>query len=164
MGFAPFHHLAQLLPMVHRFKGHLLHRRAGDDHTIKPFPPNFLKGLIELQEVLLGGVFGFMGAYLEQLHLHLQGGVAEHPEELGFGFYLFRHQVEQNNPQRSYVLMGGAVLVYGKYMFLTEQVNRGQSVRYGNGHWGFLLSFSLEKLNGFFVCCAAYMSCPFWIL
>ena len=46
------------------------------------------------------------------------------------------------------------------YPELPRWINYGGTIESAVG----LLSFSLEKLNGFFVCCAAYMSCPFWIL
>ena len=37
IGLAPLHDLAKLLPIIHIFKGHLLHRRTGNNHAIE-FP------------------------------------------------------------------------------------------------------------------------------
>ncbi len=57
IGLAPGHDPAQLRPVVHFLKGHLLHRRSGDDHAIKLPVLQFIKGFVEGQKMLLGGIF-----------------------------------------------------------------------------------------------------------
>ena len=47
MGLAPLHNLAKLRPVVHIFKCHQFHRRAGNHHTVKLSMLQILKALIE---------------------------------------------------------------------------------------------------------------------
>ena len=47
MGHAPIHDGAQLFPVVHLLKGHVLHRSACDDHTVEAFVPKLVEGFIE---------------------------------------------------------------------------------------------------------------------
>ena len=64
MGLAPLHDLAEFLPVVHIFKFHQFHRRTGDHHTVK-FPIlQFLKALVEGQQMLLSHIFGLVGLFL----------------------------------------------------------------------------------------------------
>ena len=60
IGFAPLHDLAQLVPVVHLFKSHLLHRRPGDDHAVKFSVLQLIKGLIKGQQMFLGNIFRHM--------------------------------------------------------------------------------------------------------
>ena len=48
MGGGPVHDLRQLRPVIHILKLHLLHRCAGDDHTVKLLLPDLIKGHIKL--------------------------------------------------------------------------------------------------------------------
>ena len=95
MGLAPLHDFAQLRPVVHLFKGQLLHRGSGDDHAIE-FPVlHFVKGLVKGQQMLLGGVLGSVGGGVDQLQMDLQGRIAQKSAELGFRDDFAGHQVQQ---------------------------------------------------------------------
>ena len=93
----PLHDLAQLRPVVHLLKGKVLHRRAGDDQAVKGPVPHLVKGFVEGQHVGLGGVLGHVAAGGDQLQLDLDGGVAQHPGQLGLGLDLGGHQVQQQD-------------------------------------------------------------------
>ena len=80
VAFAPLHDLAQLVPVADLLELQVLDRRAGDDHSIKVFFLDVVEHFIELEQVLGGGIFGGVGGGLQQLHINLQGGIAEHPQ------------------------------------------------------------------------------------
>ena len=48
-----------------------------------------------------------MGGGVQQLHVHLEGGVPQEPEQLGLGLGLGGHEVEDGYFQRADVLHGG---------------------------------------------------------
>ena len=94
---APLHNLAHLVPVVHLLKGELLHRRAGDDKAVELLVLHVGEGLIKGVEMVGAGVLAHMGGGVEQLHVHLQRGVAQQAQQLRLGFNLRGHQVEDSN-------------------------------------------------------------------
>ena len=106
--FAPFHNFAELFPIIHLFKGEMLHRRAGNNHAVKFFLAYIVKDLVKFEHMLSRGVFRFMRSRLQQLYLHLKRRVAQQAQQLCFGFNFGRHQVENQNPQRPDILRKGA--------------------------------------------------------
>ena len=134
MGLAPGHDLGQLLPVIHLFKRQLLHRRPGDDKPVVPLLPQLGEGPVKVEEVLRRGVPGLMAGNLHQLDIHLEGGVAQQPQQLGFCLDFFWHQVQDSNPQRTDVLPGGPVLPHNKDVLLLQHRYRRQGVGYPDGH------------------------------
>ena len=79
------------------------------------------------------GVLRGMAGHLEQLHLHLEGGVGQLAQQLGLGDNLGGHQVEQQQIQRAHVLMDGPVLGHDKDIFALQGSPGRQGV--GNFDW-----------------------------
>ena len=131
---APLHDLAQLVPVFHLLKGHLLHRRAGDDESVKVLIPEFVERLVEGDHVIFGSVFRFVGVGVHQHQLHLQGRVAQQAAELCFRVDLGRHQVQQHDLQRTDVLRDGAGLGHHENIFFGQRFGRGQIIGYTNRH------------------------------
>ena len=94
VAFAPLHDLAQLVPVADLLELQVLDRRTGDDHPVEVLLLDVVEHFIELEQVLGGGVFGGVGGGLQQLHINLQGCIAEHPQQLALGVDLFGHKVE----------------------------------------------------------------------
>ena len=94
VAFAPLHDLAQLVPVADLLELQVLDRRTGDDHPVEVLLLDVVEHFIELEQVLGGGVFGGVGGGLQQLHINLQGCIAEHPQQLALGVNLFGHEVE----------------------------------------------------------------------
>ena len=92
MRAAPVHDLAKLLPVLHLFKFHLFHRRAGDNHTVVILILHVLKGLVEADHVFLRCMLRHP-ADRQKLHINLQRCIAQEPRELGLGDDLGWHQV-----------------------------------------------------------------------
>ena len=135
VGQRPLHDFAEFIPVVHLFKRHLFHRRAGDDQTVKPLAADFVKGFIEFEQVLAGGVFGNVTAHLQQFNIALDGRVAEQAQQLGFGLNLFRHQVEDGDVQRTNILAVSALLIHDKDVFFLKNSRGRQCGGYIDRHW-----------------------------
>ena len=134
MGLAPVKDGAQLVPVLHLLKVQLFHRRAGDDHAVEVPVLHLVKGFVEGQHVLLGGVARHMALHLEQLQLHLQGCVAQQPCQLGFGDDFGGHQVQKENLQRADFLRQGAALLHHEDILALQHLFRRQVVGNLDGH------------------------------
>ena len=134
MGLAPLHDLAQLGPVVHLLEGDLLHGGSRDDHTVVLLVLDLVEGLVEGQHMLLGGVAGLMGGGLEQLQLHLEGGVADEARDLGLGLDLLGHEIEHENVEGTDVLGDGAGLGHHEDVFLEQRIGCGEKIGNFNGH------------------------------
>ena len=134
VGLAPLHNLGQLLPVVHLLKGQILHRRAGDDHAVE-FPIlQLVEGLVEGQQMFLRRILGPMAGYHHQLQMHLQGGVAQNPAQLGLGDDFCRHQVQQHNFQRADMLCFCPGSVHNENILVFQGLRRREIIGYLNRH------------------------------
>ena len=140
VGLAPLHDLAQLGPVVHLFKGQILHRRAGDDQSVKGSVLHLLKGLVKSQHVLLRGVFGHVPRRGNQLQLDLKRGVAQNPGQLRLCVRLGGHQVQQEDLQGPDILGHGAGLGHNEDIFAGQRTGGRQLIwNFDRQSW-FLLS------------------------
>ena len=134
MGFAPLHNPAQLRPVVHFLKGHLLHRRTSDHHAVK-FPVfQLVKSFVEGQKMLLRGVLGAMRGNHHQLQVDLQGRVAQQTAQLGLRGNFGRHQIQQNNLQGTDVLGLCPGLFHDENVLLVQNFRSRQIIGDLNGH------------------------------
>ena len=134
VGFRPLEDLTQLVPVVHVFKVHLFHRRACDDHAVVFLVLDLVKRLIKMQHVLGGRVFAFVRSRLQQLNIHLQGRITQQAQQLRFGLDLGRHQVENQDFQRTDVLRLCARRRHNKNVFALQPLLCRQTVVNFNGH------------------------------
>ena len=105
MGLGPLHDLADLIPVIHLFIGQMLHRRPGYNHPVIMLVLDLPEGGIEGFQMAQGSILGNVGRYMHQFNIHLQGGIAEQPQNLGFGFDFLGHDVENQDLQRTDVLL-----------------------------------------------------------
>ena len=101
---APLHDLTQLVPVFHIAEVQVFDRGAGDDHAVVGAILHLVKGAVEGAQMILVDVLGDVAGGLQQLHLHLEGGVGELAHELGLGDDLGGHEVEDEQLQRTDVL------------------------------------------------------------
>ena len=132
--FAPVHDFAEFVPVFHLFKFHLFDGRTCNDHTVKFLIADFIKGFIEHQKMLGGGVFGLMRCRLQKRQLHLQRRVAEQTRKLCFCDNLGRHQVQKNNAKRTDILRHGALFGHDKDLFRGKCPYGRQFVWYFDRH------------------------------
>ena len=105
MGLGPLHNLTDLVPVIHLFIRQMLHRRPGDNHPVIMFVLDLPEGGVEGFQVRQGSILGNMGRHMHQLNIHLQGGITEQPENLGFRLNLLGHNIENQDLQRTDVLL-----------------------------------------------------------
>ena len=134
MGFRPLEDLAQLLPVIDLLEGQLLHWSAGDDHAVVGVVLDLVKGLVEGEHVLGGGVLADVRGHHQQIHLHLQGGIAQQAGQLGLGGDLGGHEVEQQDLQRTDILGDGAVRRHDEDVLASQLRGGGQVVGNLDGH------------------------------
>ena len=81
----------------------------------------------EMEQV--GDVFASMGSFtaafgMDQLQLHLQGGIAQKAGKLGLGFDLFRHQVQKQDAQRTDILCQRTCFCHDEDVFIGQHLCR----------------------------------------
>ena len=84
--------------------------------------------------MLAVGVSGAVAGGLEQLHLDLEGGVGQLAQDLGLGDNLGGHQVEDQNVQRTDVLVQGPVLGHDEDVFSLQHRTGRQGIGNLDGH------------------------------
>ena len=131
MGLGPFHNFAELIPVVHLGEVQVLHRSTSNDHAVITPVSNLIKGGVKGGQVVLVGIMGLIAGSAQQLHRYLKGGVGELAKDLGLGHNLRRHQVEDQDIQRTNVLMHGPIFCHDEDI-LAFQCRAG-----GKGVWDF---------------------------
>ena len=134
MGFGPFHDLRQLVPVIHLLEVHFLDRSTGDDKTVIVIVLDFIKGGIELEQMILRRVGGLIGAGLHQIHLDLKRSVGKAAQDLRFSSDFGRHEIEQGDAQRTNILCHRAVLRHYKNVLALKNCAGRQTVLYFNRH------------------------------
>ena len=125
---APVEDFRQFVPVAHLFVFHLLKWCAGDDETVELLLSHFLEVAVEGPHVFHGRVLARVGLHLHQVNLQLEGRVGQDAHEVRFGRYLQRHQVQNGNAQRAYVLVAGSFGAHDEDVLLFQQLNGRQSV------------------------------------
>ena len=120
----------------------MLHRRTGDDEAVEILVLNVLKGPVEGNHVLLGGILGLMGGHLNQEELHLQRGIAQQAGQLGFRGDLCGHEIQQADPQGTNLLGFCPGLGHHKDVFPLQNASGWEIIGNTNGH--FLPSFARD--------------------
>ena len=130
----PRHNLAKLRPVIHFFIFHLFHRRARDDQSVEVPAPQFVKSVIELLQVVAGGVRGFMCAHPHKGNIHLKRRVGDHAQQIQLRVLLLGHQIQDRNLQRTDILMNCPCLVDHEQIFLFENFSDRKVILNLNRH------------------------------
>ena len=110
----PVDDLAELLPVVHVLKGHLLHGRTGDDEAVIVLVAEAVEGVVELHQMVLRDVRGRVGRDAHEVAAHLQRRLGDEAQELRLGLDLGGHEVEDDDPKRADLLGGSDLLLEGE--------------------------------------------------
>ena len=100
----PFKHLRYLIPIAHVFKFQMFYRRTGYNHSVKLLVLQYIKIFVEHHHVLYWCIFGSVALQFHEVYFHLQRSVGKQAHEIGLGRYLQRHEIENHNAKRSYIL------------------------------------------------------------
>ena len=82
-------------------------------------------------------ILGDMAGGVQQFHLYLKGGVGELAQQLRLGHDFSGHQVENQEIQRTDILVNGPVLGHDKDVFALQGGSGGQGIGDFDGHNSF---------------------------
>ena len=131
----PFHHLCQLIPVIHIFKFHIFNRSPGDDHTIEFKVFYLVEFNVKFIQMAGGGIFGLMSAHSHKSNIHLERSVGEGTKQLQFCLLLERHQVQYQYLDRTYILVNSPVFIHYKYILTFQYFFCWQITLYSNRHY-----------------------------
>ncbi len=107
MLMGPLDDLDDARPVNHLLELHQPERRPCDDHAVIVVATHLLEVVIEVLKMRLRRVLRLPIVDAQQIHIHLQRRVGEHPHQLDLGLNLLGHQIEDQHPQRADVLGDG---------------------------------------------------------
>ena len=134
MGLRPFHDTAEFLPITHFLIGQVFDRCPRDDEAVKVAMFHLIKKDIEIRDMTLTCVRRLVGTGHQKGAVHLERRVGERAEQLELRVFLERHQIQNQDLQRSYVLRHCAFLIHHKDVFLFQDGFRRQIVLNAYGH------------------------------
>ena len=130
VGLCPVEDGLHLVPVGDVLEGELLYGGARDNHTVELLRLQHLEVLIEHHHVLYGRILRGVAFQLHKRDVKLQGRIRQQSYEVGFGRNLQRHQVQDDNLQRTDVLRVGAGVIHHEDVLLLQDIYRGKSVGY----------------------------------
>ena len=122
MLLSPIHDLSQLIPVIHFLKRHLLHRCSCDDHSIKFTFLYIGECFIKLVQMAERCILGFMALHSHKCHIHLQRCIGKRTQKLQLCFFFQRHQIQDQNLDRTDILVHGTFFVHYKYIFSLQDL------------------------------------------
>ena len=128
VGFRPVENALEFVPVGHVLERQQLHRRAGNDEAVELAILHLVPGLVEGDEVFLGGVLGLVVANADQGQFDLQRRGADQPGELRLRPDLVGHQVEQADLEGADVLAQGGLLVHDGHALLDQNFTGGELI------------------------------------
>ncbi len=120
MGLGPFQVGRVFLPVIDVFKFVAFHRSAGDDESVIAAVLDIIEvqvGRIQVGRVRVGR---FVGDRAAEIDLDLDGGVPEQAQQLQFRRLFQRHEVQDQDLQRTDILRGGTVFRNGDDSLFAE--------------------------------------------
>ena len=99
MALRPVEDFHQFRPVIDLIKRHCFDRCTSDQDRVKELITNIIKPAIIAAQIPLFGIFGRIAGCCHQRQFNLQRRVAQQPRKLNFRFFLFRHQIEQQDTQ-----------------------------------------------------------------
>ena len=131
---SPVHDLCKLLPVIHLLEFHLLYRCSGNDHSIVFITFKFRKSLVKFIQMTHRSILGLMALHCHKSHIYLQRSVGKGTQKLQFCLLLQRHQIQDQDLNRTDILMGCTGFIHHKYIFFFQNFFYGQIALYLNRH------------------------------
>ena len=125
----PAEDFGYFLPVAYVLKLEVLYRRSCYYHSVELLLCQHLKVLIEHHHVLYRRVLRRVALYLHKVNLKLKRSIGEQAYKVGFCGYLQRHEIENHNSQRAYILCRGARVVHNEDVLALKQLYRGEFIR-----------------------------------
>ena len=124
----PREDFGNLSPVADLLVLQLLDRSTRNNHAVVLLIAHLLEVTIEHHHVLDGRILGRMTLQLHEAHLQLQRGVRQETDKVCLCRYLQRHEVENDNLQRTDVLHVGTRIVHHEDILMLQQFYGRQTV------------------------------------
>ena len=124
----PREDVLHLLPITYIFELQLLNGSASDNHAVILLIPHLLKSTVEHHHVFDGRVLGGVALQFHKTDFELQGSVRQEPYQICFRRNLQRHQVEDDNLQRTDILHVSTGIVHHEDVLMFQQLNGRKSI------------------------------------
>lgn len=118
----PVENLDYFVPVLYIFESHCLYRCSCNYHSIVVLAGYLVEVLIEHHHMLDGSVLRSMALEFHKHDVNLQRSVRQQSYEVGLRCNLQRHKIEDDNAQRAYVLLVGAVLIHDEDVLPLDDV------------------------------------------
>ena len=125
----PIEYFHYFIPIGHFFEIQLFYRGTGDNHTVVLLTTHFFKVSIECPHVFYRRILRCMTLDFHERDFHLKRCIGEQTHKIRLCGNLQRHQVQDNDAQRTDVLLRGAGVVKDKYILFFQQLYRRQFIR-----------------------------------
>ena len=132
---APFHYAAEFVPVFDLFKRHLLDGSARYDKTVVFVVFHLVEVLVKRDHMLRGRVLRNIRGGLQKLGLDLKRRVSEKARELSLRCDLCRHQVQNEDLQRAYILRQSPRFGHDKDVLIVKGLGRGKIRGYFYRHF-----------------------------
>ena len=134
MGAGPFHNINQLVPIGDISERQGLYRRPGDNQRIKILITHIIQLPIKTAQIGRLGVAWRIAGGRHQDHLDLQWRISEQPCKLDLSVLFLRHQIQQQQPQWTDILLCGGLLGDDVDGFGLERIKCWQIIWNTNWH------------------------------
>ena len=134
MSLAPLHDFGHFIPVSHFFKRHIFHRSPGDNHTIVFLVAHLIKRSIKLRQIIHRRMARRIGFRINKIHFDLKRAVSQQAQQLRFRDILDRHQVQNQNLQRTDILTVRPVSIHHKDVLPFKNMRCRQRIRYFYRH------------------------------
>ena len=134
MCLRPFKYLTKLVPVVDFFEFQLFHRSACDDQPVKAFVSDIFECLIELVEMGSVHVSAAVGCCSKECDLQLNRKIRKDSEYVKLGIFLQRHEIENGDLKRPYILRDRPALIHYEYVFILQYLFDRKIVLYLDRH------------------------------
>ena len=124
MGTCPIEDFHYLIPITDFFKVHLLHRGTGNNHTVILLATHFIKVRVKGLHMFNRRILGCMTLYFHKRDFLLEWCIGQQTHQVSLCGYFQRHQVQNYNPQRTYILLCRTRVVNHKDIFFLQQFYR----------------------------------------
>ena len=125
VGLCPFEDFRDFVPVTHLLVIKLFDRSPCDDHAVELLCLEDFEILVEQHHVFDGRILRCVAFKAHEHDFELQRSIGEQSQQVGLCGNLQRHEVEDDDAQRTDILCGGTRVVHHEDILLFEQVDGG---------------------------------------
>ena len=116
------HEQSQVLPVIDFLKGNLLHRSTRDDHSVELLALDLIERNIKLLEMRQIFHLAMVRLHHDELEVYLKRCIGQHSHQLDLCGLQRRHEVQDSDLQRTYLLLASTGIGHDEYALASEFV------------------------------------------